>query len=272
MGIPKALEPKQPANLALAGAAAALLLASSLLAAYWRPFSPKRGAGLAFGVLATLAFGLCMLYPSRRARALSFNSARRWLQAHVYLGALGLLCVFLHTGLRLPAGLFGWTLVWLSGWTCLTGLLGVWLQKWIPAAMSEGLRVEALYERIPALIDALRGEADTLVAGASETLERFYRDEARPQLAGVAPVWAYLLDVRSGRERALEPFQRIARFVEEAEKQKVADLATILTEKLELDAHHVLQGVLRRWPVLHVPGACLLAGLVVVHVLSWAWY
>ena len=45
--------------------------------------------------------------------------------------------------------------------------------------MAEGLRVEALYERIPALVEHLVKEADALVANASEVLERFYLAEVR---------------------------------------------------------------------------------------------
>ena len=57
--------------------------------------------------------------------------------------------------------------------------------------MSEGLRVEALYERIPALVEHLVKEADALVANASDVLERFYLAEVRPRLAVVEPSWSY---------------------------------------------------------------------------------
>jgi len=166
----------------------------------------------------------------------------------------------------------GWWLLLLSVWTTATGLMGVWLQKWIPASLAEGLRVEALYERIPELVEQLSREADSIMGDASDVLERFYRTEVRERLGKVSPSWSFLLDVRGGRDRALEPFRRMARYVDAAEKEKIDDLMEIYTEKLELDAQYSLQGVLRRWLVLHVPGAGLLMGLLAVHIFTWAWY
>jgi hypothetical protein len=266
------LRPKQPRNLKVALGASALLLIVYLVGSSARPWSPKRGLGLAFGVLAAAVFVFEMLYAARRPSARPLGSARGWLQLHVYLGALGLLAVVIHSGFQWPQGGIGWWLLLLSSWTTASGLLGVWLQKWIPSALAEGLRVEALFERIPSLVEQLRGEADALMEGASDVLDRFYRNEVRAALSAVRPSWSFLLDVRAGRERALEPFRRIGQFVVEAEKEKVEDLMNIYTEKMELDAQYSLQRILRRWPVLHVPAAGLLMGLLAVHVFTWAWY
>lgn len=266
------LRPKQPRLFQATGALSLLMPAAFVAASNLRPWSPSRGLGLGFGVLAAAIFVFEMLYAGRRPRARPLGSARAWLQAHVYLGWLALVAVIVHSGFRLPSGRLGWWLLALSGWTVATGLLGVWLQKWIPAALAEGLRVEAIYERIPALVDELRREADALLEGASDVLERFYRTEVRPALAGVQPSWGFLLDVRGGRERALEPFRRVSQFLDDAERARMADLINVYTEKLELDAQYSLQGVLRGWLVLHVPAAGLLIGLVAVHIFAWVWY
>ena len=266
------LRPKSPRNLTLTLSASAGLVLVYLLGGWLWPWSPKRGLGLVFGILAALLFVFEMAYPARRPRAAPLGRAKAWLQAHVYLGAVAFLGVLIHSDFALPRGLMGWALLLLSAWVTLTGVLGVLLQKWIPAALADGLRVEALYERIPGLIEGLTAEADALVDEASDTLERFYRNEVRDRLGRLAPSWSYLLNVRSGRERALEPFHRVSQFVDAEEKQKVNDLIQIYTEKLELDAHHSLQGILRRWLVLHVPPAGLLMGLLAVHVLTWILY
>jgi hypothetical protein len=236
------------------------------------PWSPKRGLGLAFGIFAALAFVFEMLYPARRPRARPFLTAKNWIQAHVYLGFLAFIAVVLHAGFSWPHGAFGWWLFVLSAWTTLTGLLGVWLQKWIPSTLAEGLKVEALYERIPGLVQDLVKEADALMADASEVLERFYRKEVRTPLGKLAPSSGYLLDVRGERERALEPFRRMAGFAAAEEKVRVEDLMSIYTEKMELDAQYSLQGILRKWLWLHVPPAGLLMGLLVIHVFTWLWY
>lgn len=152
--------------------------------------------------------------------------------------------------------------------------LGVFLQKRLPASLTDSLVVEALYERIPALVDELRAEADALMTGVGDALQSFYVGEVRDRLSRLEPDWGYLLDPRSGRERALEPFRKRRPFFEEAEHPLVDDLMSILTEKLELDAQYRVQTVLRRWHAwtLHVPAAGILMGLALIHILSWVVY
>lgn len=266
------LRPKEPANARAAAVASAVLVVVFLASASRWPWSPKRGLGLFFGFLATALFVFEMIYPFRRPRARPLRTAKAWAQAHVYLGVVALLAVLIHAGFRVPQGSLGWALLTLSVWTTASGLLGVWLQKWIPAALAEGLRVEALYERIPELMANLVAEADALMAGADVVSARFYRTEVRPSLSRPNPSWAFLLDVRASRDRALEPFRRVAEFVAADQKARIDDLTSIYTEKIELDAHYSLQGILRRWLLLHVPTAGLLMGLLAIHIFAWAWY
>jgi len=266
------LAPKEPRNLKATAGACGFLLVVYVAGSWQWTFSPKRGLGLCFGILATLLFGFLMAYPFRRPRARPLGTAKSWIQAHVYLGVVACLAVLIHADFAFPHGAMGWWLLLLTLWTTASGLAGVWLQKWIPSAISQGLRVEALYERIPELIDRLREEADGLAAEASETLESFYRRDVRPAMAGPSPSWSYLLDVRAGRERALQAFDNIGRFVGDEDKGRARELMNIYTEKLELDAQYRLQRVLRHWLIAHTPVAALLLGLVVVHIASWLWY
>ena len=59
----------------------------------------------------------------------------------------------------------------------MSGLLGVGLQKWVPALLAAHLTVEAIYERIPELVDQLQAEAARTMEGASDVLQRFYDAE-----------------------------------------------------------------------------------------------
>jgi hypothetical protein len=273
MTLRQVLRPKEPVNFGVTLAVCVVLLLLYLLVGALTPWSPKRGLGLIAGILAALLFVLEMAYPLRRPKARPFGKAKAWLQLHVYLGAVAFLGVLIHCDFSLPHGGMGWALLLLSAWTTLTGLLGVWLQKWLPSALSDGLRVEALYERIPPLIDRLTKEADALVhAATNDVLERFYQGEVRPRLATVTPSWSYVLDVRRGHDRALEPFRRVSQFVGAESKAAVEDLEQIFEEKLQLDAQYSLQGILRRWVIFHAPPAGLLMGLLFVHILSWVLY
>jgi hypothetical protein len=274
MSMQQALKPKEPRNFVLMLGGILLIVLVYAVASWGRVWSPKRGAGLVFGFLAAFLFLFEMVYPFRRPKARPLGKAKTWMQAHVYLGVLALLAVLGHTGFSLPHGWFGWALFLLSLWVTITGIVGVFLQKWIPSALADGLRVEALFDRIPSLVEKLRDEADALMEGVSESLDTFYRREVREPLSTLTPSWGYVLDVRAGRDRALEPFRRMSQFVGPDEKDKVEDLMALYTEKLELDAQHRMQTVLRSWLTwtLHVPAAGILLGLMFVHILTWVLY
>jgi hypothetical protein len=254
----------------LASTAIALLSLATFAAVAWRtPWSPGRFWGLVFGTVAAAVFVLDALYPlRRRLMGWPFGTAQRWLQFHLYGGVLAALFVLIHVGFRLPAGQFGWWLFALVVWTTVTGLVGVWLQKWIPTMIASQLSVEAIYERIPNLATRLQAEADTIVRGSSDVLERFYSGEVRSSLAGVAPSWSFLADLRGGRERRLAPFRNVEPFLSDEDRGRLKDLEAVVTEKVELDAHYSAQRALRLWLPVHLFPAMALLGLLGVHVLA----
>jgi hypothetical protein len=232
-----------------------------------RPWDPARAGGLIFGTAASLIYLVELLYPlRRRLLGFPFGNAQRWIQFHIYGGCLAFWFVLVHEGFRWPSGKLGWLLLVLSVWATLSGLAGVWLQKWIPALLSSGLQVEALWERIPELVTRVAEEGDELAAGSSEMLERFYGETVRPALAGIHSSWSYVLDVRSGRDQRLAPFARLTPFLAEEERPRLQDLKALFTEKLELDAQYSLQRILRLWVYLHVPPSALLFGLMLFHI------
>ena len=235
--------------------------------AWWAPWSPGRLGGLTFGTLAALIFVVDSLYPFRRAwNAWPFANVQRWLQFHIYGGTIAALYVLIHVGFRLPNGMFGWWLFLLSFWVILSGLAGVYLQKQIPAVLANNLAVEAIYERIPELVARLQAEADKLLSGAPELLQRFYSTNTRASLATVAPAWGYLVDFRAERERRLAPFKEVVTYLSDADRVKLGDLQAIVSEKFELDVQYSLQRMLKVWVPLHAVPAIVLMGLLVVHV------
>src|SRR5262245_31078502 len=119
------LRPKHPHNLTATLALAAMLIVVYAVASYMRPWSPKRGFGLVFGILATTLFVFEMVYPWRRPRARPLQNAKIWIQAHVYLGAIAFLAVLIHSDFSWPRGGMGWWLLLLSFWTTASGLGGV---------------------------------------------------------------------------------------------------------------------------------------------------
>jgi hypothetical protein len=267
------LRPKKPEWFRASAIVCAVSLASYGGLAWWFGWAPGRFGGLVAGTLAAAIYAVDGAYPLRR-RLLGwpFGTAQRWLQFHIYGGFVACIFVFVHMGFRWPGGQFGWWLFALTVWTTVSGLVGVWLQKWIPMLIVSNLSVEALYDRIPELIDRLQAEADRVVAGSSEMLERAYQADIRPQLAGVNPSWAHLFDIRSRREQRMQPLQHVAQFLDEGERERLADLKAIFTEKTELDVQYSLQRMLRQWAMLHVPPSMLLLALLIVHILSVVYF
>lgn len=271
MRIATAVRPQQPRVFAATLGLALLLVAVHAIGLARGRFDPGRGLGLCFGVVAASGYLFAAAYPWRR-RAARVAPARIWAQAHVYVGFLAFVAALLHSGLAWPQGLVGAALLLLSGWTVLTGLLGTALQKWIPPRLTEGLRVEALFERIPQLRARIVTAADARMAGAGEVLVRHYRQELRPRLERPMPALSYLIEVRAGRDQAIDPLRRLAAFVPPLDKARIEDLTGLHIEKLELDAHLTLQRLLRGWLVLHAPPAGVLLGLLAFHVFTAFWY
>lgn len=267
------LLPKKPAWAVASAVIVAASLILAFVASFFRPLDPGRGVCLWFGIVASVLFVGLALYPARRrALARPFGTAQTWIQMHLWGGFLAAVFVLVHQAFRLPGGTMGWLLFLLTIWVTLSGMLGVFLQKYYPVLLSRNLAVEVLFDRIPELVGRLPGEGDKLVEGTSDVLRGFYQSEVRPALAGIAPSWGYLSDVRGGRERRLAPFARILQFLTEEEQRKLEDLKTIFIEKLELDAHYSVQRALRLWTVLHVPPAGVLMGLLAVHVIAFFLY
>jgi hypothetical protein len=231
------------------------------------PWRPGRPGGLVFGTIAALLFVYDAAYPvRRRLLAWPLRTAQQWLQLHIYGGVIALTCVIVHAGFAWPNGAMGKWLLWLSVWTVATGLLGVFLQKWIPRVIRTGLQVEALAARIPELTAQLAGEADRLISGGAPALISAYQAQIRPALQRPAPAWAYVVDVQAGRTRlssALDALERVS-----GDRERLHDLRAIAIQKTELDVHLSLQRALRAWLWLHVPAAIVLIGLMAVHIFA----
>jgi hypothetical protein len=266
---PSSFAPKRPVWMRGTIAIAAIALVTYGAWSEKSPWGPGRAGGLVFGGAATGIFLLDALYPlRRRLMAWPFGTAQRWLQFHLYGGILACLFVGLHVGFRLPGGAMGWWLIVLTGWAAVSGLAGVWLQKYIPAKLAAELSIEAIYERIPELTGRLQREADQLVAGAPEVLQRFYATTIRDDLDGLRPSWGHLGGFRAELARRVAPFQGLATFLSADDRVRLSSLQTIVTEKLELEVQYSLQRLLRQWVVVHVIPCMALVALLVVHIVS----
>jgi hypothetical protein len=238
--------------------------------------SPGSAWGLTYGILAATlmagagAFGIRRRI-TRHTKKFSGGRAQTWVQFHVYAGTLSLLLVLMHSGFRLPTGTLTWWLFILSIWVAVSGLFGVFLQKWIPRLLTSGLTIEVVYERIPDLVREIRDRSEELLKLCTDPVKEFYRKNIaaalrRPQLKLV-----YYFDITGGVQSQIRQFDYLSRVLSAEEKTHLHQLQTYYKTKLEIDAHYTLQKALRWWLYLHVPASLVLILLIGLHIYA-VWY
>jgi hypothetical protein len=228
--------------------------------------------GMTYGTVATAFMVGSALYAVRRRTVrLSVGTARGWQQFHVYGGTLFMLLTFMHAAFRVPTGPMTTWLMVLSIWVFASGLLGVLIQKWIPRLLLP-LRVEALYDRIPELVDELREKADRLAGELPAPVRDFHRRFLEPEMRAPRNRLVYFINARAGREARAREFDLLRGIVSPEAGDRVRELEALYVTKLELDAHYTLQKALRWWLYSHVPPSLVLLALVALHIFAVFYY
>jgi len=234
---------------------------------------PGSASGWTYGILATgLLLGTASYMVRRRVVRYRLGAAKHWLQFHIYGGMLFFVLVLMHSGFRLPAGVLGWSMWLLSVWLVFSGLVGVVLQRWIPALLASGLTKEVLYDRIPELVASIGEQAADIVATCDHAVRDFYDRSLAPSMAGPQPRLIYYLDITGGIQASTRRFDHIRDFLPADEREKLKNLETLFRAKLEIDAHYTLQRTLRWWLYGHVPASLVLIVLVACHIFSVLYY
>ena len=228
-----------------AGVALSMLVVWAV-SAWLAPWSPKRGLGLVFGILASLIFVFEMAYPYRRSRARPFGTARRWLQLHVYLGALAFLAVLIH-GLPLAGRVHGLGPAAPSGWTTITGSSGCGAEAAARRRDVEGCGSRRRAHSRPRR--ALVKEADALVANTSEVLERFYLAEVRTAASGRPSVVPARRAPGASAARALPAHELLRGSGGVGDRERPGDHPYGEDGPRRTTAW----GILRSWLIVHVP-------------------
>lgn len=233
--------------------------------------------GLSYGVAAAiLMIGMALYGVRRRLMKLAskhgWGKSYTWVQFHIYGGVLFLLLVFMHTGFRLPNGALYWWLWSLSIWVTISGLLGVFLQKWVPKILSSALSIEVIYERIPELISEIKKNADNLIAECTQPVKDFYRKQIAASLRKPKAQFIYYVDITGGIQERINQFEFLKKILSDEEKEKLNQLAVLYKSKLEIDAHYTLQKALRSWLYIHLPASIVLLILVAIHLFAVFYY
>jgi hypothetical protein len=187
-----------------------------------------------------------------------------WLKGHIWLGLLSAVLILCHSGFRWGGTLE--RLLWIVfALTLLTGILGLWLQQFLPRLIADRIPQETPYEQIPhvarvlvqradALIDSLCADA-SLEEGTRAKLRLVFESDIRPFLAR-----------RPGHEKTEADLAGL-RALPVAQGQ-VAQLEQWCLERRRLDEQERLHRWLQGWLLVHVPLSLALLLLGLAHAVG----
>lgn len=290
-------------------ASAAILGAAVVAYVPYTLRSAPPGGGTMLGlVYGTTAFGF-MAYATLLALRKKFpiwriGRTQSWMRGHLWLGALSLPLVLLHSGFLFGHGLTS-ILMWLFVVVWASGLFGAWLQHTMPRRLLREVPMETIYEQIGRVRAQLLDEGDAVVADACGKLEVEVAPP-RPQLlpaasaAGPAVASHLLVSVlRTGSGGAdagaplrdfylteIRPFleapsrrhpvadaaaaavmaAKVRALLPPALHAPLEDLANLCEEERQLLRQERLHGTLHAWLIVHVPLAYAVMVLAVVHL------
>jgi hypothetical protein len=222
----------------------------------------------------TLVF-LALFNMRKRLSMLPVGRAAVWFAFHLVFGVLAMAFFWLHTGTFWSIGLYEQVLMVLFYGTCLTGIAGYVLQRIIPARLIQ-TEYEVIYERIPSEIAEIRSEAESLIlrctdVSGADTLARHYVETVdwffrRPRF-----FLSHVFGLQSGEHWLHQNVGIVRRYLSEAELPFLDRLYALGVRKNRIDEHYALQGLMKRWLLIHLPFSTALIvlatwHLVIVHV------
>jgi hypothetical protein len=198
-------------------------------------------------------------------------STRAWLVAHTYLGLFTTVAFFLHLRWRVPTGVLETSLALLFLIVTVSGLLGWWLSRVIPARQT-AVGGEVPFEEIPVILRGVRLKAEALVLASipgakASTLAEFYAGRLAGFFAGPANFQAHLFGSRRPLNRLLGQMAEVHRFLSADEKRDLDILTTLVRQKDALDFHRASQFVLKGWLFVHIPLTYALLAFSAAHIL-----
>jgi hypothetical protein len=222
----------------------------------------------------TLLFVMLLLtfYNARKKIPfLPLFSSQGWLQFHIYAGLLTGVLFAIHVSYRVPTGWFEGTLAWLYALVMLSGFFGLFISRSVPKRLTTR-GGEVLYERIPAVRRSLQEQAEALAlksvpAVKSTVIAEFYVRELKDFFNGPKNFLPHWLEVRSPLNRLINKINDLNRYLNDQERETLAQIATLVRQKDGLDYHQALQGMLKLWLFVHIPLTYSLLLCTVVHIL-----
>lgn len=220
-------------------------------------------------LLLTLVVVLAAYNVRKKLPQLPIGTSATWMQVHIYMGIATGFVFLMHIGPRWPQGILDSILAGVFVLTFLSGILGLFLTRTIPAQLAR-VGEEIIYERIPAFRSELRKQArslaiESVTESGTTTVADFYTarlyyffEDSRG--------WRYLLRPSTTQRRAiLNEMQDLRRYLSEAEKTLLEKLFPLVRRKDDLDFHAARQGLLKTWLFAHIALTYTLLPLALLH-------
>lgn len=238
---------------------------------------------------AMMLFAL-LLGLKKRVRTMRIGRAYHWMQGHVWLGLLSYPIILFHCGFHW-GGIFTQILMWMFTIVVVSGIVGLFIQQYMPTKMLHEVAFETIYDQIDNIVDHLREEAQSIVEAAlHRTSGQAFEVEVVPAGAPTATIEHktlvaertfsefYATQVKPFLERQVPPrsnfktelgarvmFEQIRSALPRTMHEALNDLASVVEERRQLlmqrRMHHVLHG----WLIVHVPLSYALMLLAAFH-------
>jgi hypothetical protein len=288
--------------------ASAVILVVSIAAfvpyAIYQPGGPGGNTwpGIIYGVFGYSMMLYAGLMGARKKRPLwRIGRAQTWMRGHLWMGALSLPMILLHSAFA-ARGPLTMVLMTLLVITVLSGVTGALLQHFVPKRLTASVEMETIYEQIPEVREQLRqeatgivdslcrtpetvgtgavvfaaGSAGVAVAGGDNEVEVVELTEG--QQANIRQVYnnellPFLRDPDSNRsplasaEKASAFFDALRRQMPPAIHEAIGDLESICAEERQLTVQRRKYLLLHGWLLVHVPLSVTLLVLGGIHAL-----
>jgi asparagine N-glycosylation enzyme membrane subunit Stt3 len=202
------------------------------------------------------AMALLAVYNARkRIPFLPLGSSESWMQIHVYAGFFTIVLFLIHLKFHMPTGWFEGTLAWLYVLVTASGIAGLILSRVLPRRLSTR-GGEVIYEKIPAIRNDLRQQAEALALGTetkSQVIAEFYARQLSVFFAGPKNFWRHLLESRQPLNAVMVEVEELRRYLSDQERAVLEKLAQLVRQKDGLDYHQALQTALKLWLFMHIP-------------------
>jgi len=230
-------------------------------------------AGVFWGVSSlALAFVLAGYRIRRSLHGLKLGSMSGWLQAHIYLGILCAVLVFMHSGFRFT-GIFSGFLLCLFLLVVVSGVVGALLYRTIPFFMARHSNVSFAHEDVMRRLDELLEEADGLAHEASGGFFNIYKSRIRPLIKSKSPRWRYMfMDEMEVIGKCEQYLEHVARQTGSKEIYCLNMICSLYIEKEKLIYKWGKALLLCGWLNFHVPLTMAMLTAAIFHVVSIMYY